>query len=154
MIIANINVQDLKPTVTVTVDNESIVFGTFPAQPTLKAGLVFDFDNEDVVIADGAVCDLNVPFDCTLESVQMTAPKESGDATVALYYATYNDYPTFTSLDGGDNPSFSSSRKYKDTDLTGWTTTVSEGTIIRAQISGVVDITKIALTLNVRKLID
>lgn len=151
---AAINVVEVKQSVAVFVDNESISFGVIPPQPNLQAGIVIGFDNGLTPIGEGAVCDITIPFTCIITSVDLIAPNQAGDCSVDLAITSFADYPSgFTSIVDATPPVLSNSQKYQDTDLTGWTTGLSKGQRLRATVTGVVDLTKISLTLSATKIV-
>lgn len=149
---AVINIQEVRQSISVFVDDQGVIFGVIPPQPELPAGIVFSFDNGALPLANGSPCDIVLPFDVVIDGVDLIAPLESGDIVVDLLITDFATFPGgFVSIVNTTPPTLSESQKYEDTELAGWTTNFVKQQILRASISGVVDITKISLTLSVTK---
>lgn len=95
---------------------------------------------------------VRVPYAATIDSVFLLADV-SGSAVVDIQKDTYTNYPP-TSADGicaSAKPTLSSSQKYSDSTLTGWTTSVAVGDILRVYLESAATISSIAVTINLRR---
>ncbi len=100
------------------------------------------FGGAGTVIAAGGFMEYRVPFDCTIkEATAIVSP--SGSITIDVYVCSYSNYdggsshPVSGDKITGSNPiAVSSSTKYSDTSLSGWTTTLNKGDIVRFIVTG------------------
>jgi len=103
-------------------------------------------------ITTGVKADIEVPFNCTI--LQATAlADQTGSIQVDIWKDTYANFPP-TDADSitGSNPiSISSSNKSQDSTLSGWTTTISAGDILRFNVDSCSTITRCTISLKVRK---
>ena len=103
-------------------------------------------------IATGVACELEVPWAYVLEGWALYAPATGSLALDVLASASYTDYPgDLESLVGaGVSPSLSSARKNRSEDLTGWTTALPRGSILRVTVVSASGVSAATLTLLVR----
>lgn len=80
-------------------------------------------------------------FDGTSGSIVLDIQKAQGGAS-----------PSFGSIVASAPPTISSSRYGADTTLTGWTTEIARGDVLRFHVSSVSSIKRILLTLRIRRL--
>ena len=71
------------------------------------------------------------------------------DLRIAGSYATF---PTMTSICGSAKPTLSSAQKATSTTLTGWTTALPRGAVLRPVLESASAVTRLSLTLYVRAL--
>ncbi len=109
-------------------------------------------DGGDSAITTGVKADVEVPFNCTI--LQATAlADQTGSIQVDIWKDTYANFPP-TDADSitGSNPiSISSSNKSQDSTLSGWTTTINAGDILRFNVDSCSTITRCTISLKVRK---
>jgi len=109
-------------------------------------------DGGGSAITTGVKADVEVPFNCTI--LQATAlADQTGSIQVDIWKDTYANFPP-TDADSitGSNPiTISSSNKSQDSTLSGWTTTISAGDILRFNIDSCSTITRCTISLKVRK---
>lgn len=76
---------------------------------------------------------------------------DTGDLQVDIWKADYASFPPTVgdSITGSDTPTISGSDKGESTALTGWTTLVENGDVLRFNIDSVSGITKATLTLTI-----
>ena len=106
-----------------------------------------------VIVADayGWVAWLTFPlriFSVTLQNVRA----QSGSATLDIQTCTPGTSPVWTSICAAAIPAISSSDYYHDDALTGWTTTLSRGTGLRAVLSGPLVFTQLSVALGAKRL--
>jgi len=109
-------------------------------------------DNSGTAIQTGIIGDLEVPFDCTITGVKMLAD-QTGSIVVDIWKDTYANYPPTDadSITASAPPTISSGTKATDTTLTGWTTAISAGDILRFNVDSVADVTRLSLSLSVKR---
>lgn len=105
-------------------------------------------------LSTGIAGDIEIPFACTITGVTLLAD-QSGSIVIDLWKDTYANFPPTDadSITASAVPTISSATKSTDTTLTGWTTSVSAGDIIRVNIDSVTTITRITLSLKVKRFI-
>lgn len=105
-------------------------------------------------LSTGIAGDIEIPFACTITGVTLLAD-QSGSIVIDLWKDTYANFPPTDAdtITASATPTISSATKSTDTTLTGWTTSVSAGDIIRVNIDSVTSITRITLSLKVKRFI-
>jgi len=129
------------------------VFITVPADKVQSVDRIgITIDGGGGVITTGVKGDLSVPFDCTINSVELLAD-QSGSITIDIWKDTYGNYPPTDadSITASAIPTISSAIKSQDGTLTGWTTAVSAGDILSFNVDSCTTITRCTLTLKVTK---
>lgn len=119
------------------------------------AAIGFTIDGNGNVITTGITgAGLRVPFGCTINSVTLLADV-SGSIKIDILKGTYSGYVfTSGSICASALPTISSATKYEDTTLTGWTTSISAGDVLRFSVDASVtpvSITNLAIILKVTK---
>ena len=109
-------------------------------------------DGGGSAITTGVKADIEVPFNCTI--LQATAlADQTGSIQVDIWKDTYANFPPddADSITGTSPVSISSSNKSQDSTLSGWTTTISAGDILRFNVDSCSTITRCTISLKVRK---
>ena len=91
-----------------------------------------------------------VPYNCTITGWELVSGNGvSGSVVLDLWKDTYPNYePTDgDSITGSALPTLTASNKAQSTTLTGWTTTLSEGDYIGANVDSRTTVTSVVLTL-------
>lgn len=109
------------------------------------------FDGLGSELVPGIWGDVPVHFDGIILRWRLIA-LELGDLQVDIWKTDYTDFPgsVADTITGSDVPSLSSSQKDESTALTGWTTNVNAGDVLRFNIDSVSAITKATLTLTLQ----
>lgn len=109
-------------------------------------------DGGGSAITTGIKLDLEVAYSCTINEVRMLAD-QSGSIVVDIWKQTYASFPPLDaqSITASAVPTISTATKSEDTSLTGWTTSLSAGDILRFNVDSVTDITRLTLILEVTK---
>ena len=117
-----------------------------------KATIGCTIDGGGAVITTGIKGDVVVPFKCTITGVTMLAD-QSGSAVVDIWKDTYANYPATDadSITASAPPTISAAVKSQDTTLTGWTTTLNEGDVLRFNVDSCSTIQRINLVLSVTR---
>jgi hypothetical protein len=118
----------------------------------MASAIQFVFDGASSALTSGMTVDIYCPFAFTITSAVLLAD-QSGSCSVDVRKDIYANYPPT----GGDSivasapPTLSSSTHSKDATLTGWTTSVSADDTLQAYLSSSSTITRLTLTLYIRK---
>jgi hypothetical protein len=121
-------------------------------QDVALASLTFIIDGGGSAITTGIKGDLEIPFACTIEAVTLLAD-QSGSIVVDIWKDTYANFPPTVAdtITASAKPTLSSANKSQNTTLTGWTTTVNAGDIIRFNVDSATTVQRVTLSLKVRK---
>jgi hypothetical protein len=147
----------LKPGSNLTADR-TLTLTTGDADATLDvanirtASITFIIDDGGSVIATGIKGDLEIPFGCTIQAVTLLAD-QTGSIVIDIWKDTYAAYPPTVadSITASAKPTLSSAAKSQDSTLTGWTTSISAGQILRFNVSSASALTRVTLSLKVLK---
>lgn len=118
--------------------------------PTIKRALTFVFDGGGSVITTGQKGVVRIPCNGTITKwtmVSSDASITSGSITVDLWYDSYANYPPTNadSIVASSKPAISSAIKNEDSTLSGWTTSLTEGGFMIAEIESVISFTHVTL---------
>lgn len=116
------------------------------------SAIQYIFDGGGVVITTGIQGDIEVPFNCTITKAILLAD-QTGSIVVDIWKDTYANYPATIAdtIVAAAKPTISSAIKSSDGTLTGWTTTLTKGDILRLNVDSVTSIQKCTLILEVSK---
>lgn len=120
------------------------------------------FAFEDAAAVPASVCvifdtpevddeiDIVVPFDCTITGVTLLAD-QSGSIVVDVWKDTYANFPPTDadSITSATPPTLSAAASSVDTTLSGWTTALTEGDVLRFHVDSVSAVTRVTLSLSV-----
>lgn len=119
----------------------------------LTTDLVYFLDGGGSVIATGAAKGaLPVDFNCTILEAVLLAD-QTGSLVVDIWKDSYANYPPTIAdtIVASAPPTISSATKSKDTTLTGWTTAVTAGDILKFNVNSCSTITWAVVKLKVVK---
>ena len=125
---------------------------SLPATPQL-ATLTFVIDGGGAAIATGIKGDLEIPFACTINQVTLLAD-QSGSIVVDIWKDTYANFPPTDadSITASAPPTISSATKSQDATLTGWTTSIAAGDVLRFNVDSATAIQRCTVSLKVTKI--
>lgn len=105
-------------------------------------------------ITTGIKGDLTVPFACTITGVTLLGDT-SGSIVIDLWKDVYNQFPPTDadSITASAPPTITSTTKSTDTTLTGWTTSVTAGDIIRFNVDSVTSFTRVTIAIKAKRFI-
>ena len=106
--------------------------------------IAFIVDGGGAVLNTGVAGELYIPWAMTINQVVLLAD-QTGSVVVDIYKAAYASYPPSSSICASAKPTISSTNKYSDATLTGWTTTISAGDTLRFNIDSVTTITRVEI---------
>jgi len=117
-----------------------------------SATLTYVFDGSGAAIPTGISGDLEVPFDCQIIGwTMLETTATSGSMVVDVWKDSYANFPPTVAdtITASDKPTISSSTKGQGTALTGWTTRLSKGDIVRFNADSVTSCKRVTLSLLV-----
>lgn len=108
-------------------------------------------DNGGSVLATGVYADIECPFDGTITSWTLLAD-QTGSLVIDLWLDDYASFPPTVAdtITASAKPTLSSASKNTDSTLSGWTTTFTEGDVLRVNVDSVATITRATLSLRVQ----
>jgi hypothetical protein len=109
-------------------------------------------DGGGSAISTGIKGDVIVDFAATIVSATLLAD-QSGSIVIDLWKDTYANYaPTDAdSITSSAPPTLSSAIKSQDTALTGWTTSIAAGDVLRFNVDSATTVTRVTLALKLRR---
>lgn len=109
----------------------------------------FIIDGGGSTITTGVKGDLEIPFACTITAARMLAD-QSGSIVIDIWKDTYANYPPTVAdtITASAKPTISTATKSEDSTLTGWTTSVSAGNILRFNVDSVTTIQRVTVSLT------
>jgi len=118
----------------------------------LTQTLTFVIDGGGSAITTGIKGDIEVPFDCTINQVTLLAD-QSGSIVVDIWKDTYANYPPTgaDTITASAKPTISATTKSQDATLTGWTTSITAGDILRFNVDSAATVTRVTISLRVTK---
>jgi hypothetical protein len=107
-------------------------------------------DGGGSAITIGIKGDLEIPFACTIQRVTMLAD-QTGSIVVDVWKDTYSNYPPVDadSITASAPPTISAGTKSQNSTLTGWTTAVTSGDILRFNVDSCTAITRVCISMQV-----
>lgn len=110
----------------------------------------FVIDGGGSAITTGVKGDIEVPFACTIQQVTMLAD-QSTTTTVDIWKDTYANFPPTDadSITAAAVPGTSAALKDQDATLTGWTTSISAGDILRFNVDANDNAERVTVSLEV-----
>ena len=112
----------------------------------------FIIDGGGSAITTGVKGDLIVDFACTIQSVTMLAD-QSGSIVVDIWKDNYASFPPVDgdSITSSAVPTITTATKSQDSTLTGWTTSIAAGDILRYNVDSITSIQRLTITLKVKR---
>lgn len=121
------------------------------------AAITCVIDGGGSAITTGVKVDIVVPYACTINNAT-TLVDQSGSIVIDIFKCTYAQFDAgATHPVSGDKitasapPTVSSATKAQDTTLTGWTTSISAGDVLRFNVNSITTVTRATLVLKVTK---
>jgi hypothetical protein len=117
-----------------------------------EVSITFIIDGGGSAITTGIKGDLEIPFACTIKRVTMLAD-QSGSIVVDIWKDSYANFPPTDadSITASAPSTISSATKSQDSTLTGWTTSIAAGDILRFNVDSCTSIERCTLALKVTK---
>lgn len=116
------------------------------------ATLTFVMNGGGAVLTTGVKGDLEVPFACTIVAVTALAD-QAGSAVVDVWKDTYANFPPVDadSITASAPVTLSAAAKSRNVTLTGWTTAIAAGDVLRFNVDSAATITKLTISIKVVK---
>lgn len=113
----------------------------------VPAALNLVFDGDGSALVTGMTGDVVVPFNCTITDYTIIAD-QAGDIAFDLMASSFASAPPTTSIVASAPPALSNAAKVRDTSLTGWSTDLAAGDILRATITSASTVQRATLSLT------
>jgi hypothetical protein len=122
------------------------------AAAAATTALVLIIDGGTSPIAPGIKGDITVPFGCTITEVELFAD-QVGSIVVDIWKDTYANFPPIAgdSITASAKPTLVSASKYQDDTLTGWTTSITAGDILRFNVNSASTVQRVTVALKTLK---
>lgn len=116
------------------------------------SSIVFVIDGGGSTITTGIKGDFRVPVNCTINRVTAMAD-QTGSIVVDVWKDTYANFPPVDadSITASAPVTISSNNKSEDSTLTGWSTSLSAGDILRFNVDSVTSIQRLTIELRVTR---
>ncbi|MBA7530409.1 hypothetical protein ES705_22616 [subsurface metagenome] len=121
--------------------------------PPAYAAIEFVIDGSGAPITLGQKGHLEVPFGCEIVQVTILADQD-GAIKIDIWGDLYANFPpdNADTICGGNEPEIAATgQKYQDATLAGWTTALALGSILAFNVDSCATITRVTLSLIVRK---
>lgn len=130
----------------ITVNADDIAMTTNQRTRTITAIL----NGAGAALTAGVKGDLEIPFACTIDRVTLLAD-QSGSIVVDIWKDTYANYPPTVAdtITAAAKPTITTAVKSQDATLTGWTTAIAAGDILRFNVDSATSIQRVAVSLRV-----
>ena len=117
-----------------------------------QGAIAFIIDGGGSAITTGEKGHLEIPFACEIQQVTLLAD-QSGSIVIDIWKDTYANFPptAVDSICADAKPTISAAQKSQDSTLTGWTKIINPGDILAFNVDSAATITKVTLTLKVKK---
>ena len=104
------------------------------------------------VITTGIKGDIYIPYDCTIDSCTLISDS-AGSIVIDIWKDTYDNFPPtdINTIVSTATPTLDYDDKSQDFTLTGWTTTITSGDILRYNVDSATTVTRCSLILGVTK---
>jgi hypothetical protein len=116
------------------------------------SALTFVIDGGGSAITTGVKGDIEVPFACTITAARLFAD-QTGSIVVDIWKDTYANFPPVVgdSITASAKPTLSSAIKAQNTTLTGWTTSIAAGDVLRFNVDSITTCTRVTVSLSVTR---
>jgi hypothetical protein len=120
--------------------------------PFADSVIYYVIDGGGAAIATGVKGDIPIPFACVIEEWTLLAD-QSGSAVVDIWKSSYSGAPPVIGdvITASAKPTLSSAVKAQSSTLTGWTTAVAAGDVLRFNVNSAATVQRLTLALRVRK---
>jgi len=149
-IVAQINGKKGIASELATLDSNSQLTSSQVPTAVKTRTIEFIIDGAGSAIATGIKGDIEVPFAGTITAARLFAD-QSGSIVVNIWKDTYANFPPTVGdkITASAPPTISTATKSQDTTLTGWTTSITAGDILRFNVDSATTITRVTLSLTV-----
>lgn len=130
----------------------SVYNGSSWSTGTIDQTVNFIINGGGAEIADGVAGDLQVDYAATILSWTLLAD-QSGSIVVDVWKTTYASAPptVANTITGSDKPTITTATKATSSALTGWTTSIASGNVLRFNVDSCNTIQRCTVALKVRR---
>lgn len=98
--------------------------------------------------------DVYIPEACEIRQAVILTEGGPGSCVIDIWKDSYSNFPPVDadSITGGNEPEISGGDKYSDPTLSGWTTTIAAGDVLRFNLDSSNTFTRVSIYLVLRKL--
>lgn len=109
----------------------------------------FVIDGGGAAITTGIKGDLEIPFACTLTQNTLLAD-QSGSIVIDIWVDSYANFPPTVAdtITASAKPTLSTATKSQDATLTGWTTSIAAGSILRFNVDSASTVQRVTLSIT------
>jgi hypothetical protein len=127
---------------------------TIPASSGLVSTIGVVIDGGGSAITAGIKGDVRVDFNCTINGWTLLAD-QSGNIVIDIWKDTLANFPPTVAdtITASAKPTLSGAEQSEDTTLTGWTTAVAAGDILRVKVDSASTLTRVTLALTIERTI-
>lgn len=120
--------------------------------PGAVLSITFLIDGGGAAIATGVKGDLEIPFGCTINAATLLGD-QIGSIVLDIWKDTYANFPPTVAdtITASAKPTLASSQKSQDTTLTGWTTAIGAGDVLRFNVDSATTVQRVTLSLKVTR---
>ena len=110
----------------------------------------FMIDGGGDAITTGIKGDIEVPLGLTITQVTVVAD-QTGSIVIDIWKDTYANFPPTVAdtITASAKPTLASAAKAQDNTLTGWTTSIEAGSILRFNVDSASTVTRVTISLKV-----
>lgn len=113
--------------------------------------ITFVFSGAGSPILPGYAGDLQIPFAGTITEATLVAD-QTGSTVIAISKSSYAGFPgSLASIVASAPPTLTAAQKSVNSTLTGWTTSIAAGDILRFSVTSASSVTSVTLTLKIRR---
>ncbi len=107
------------------------------------------FDGHNAVIVAGSECSIVVDKGFTLTNWYLISD-QTGDIQIDVYVDDFASFPPTVAdtITGGNEPSLTAANSRTDSTLTGWSTNIADGDVIKFHVDSATSIVRATLILN------
>ncbi len=106
-------------------------------------------DSGSIAMLPGNKGSVTLDVSGIIESVTVLSDQQ-GNIVMDIQKSNYNNFPTFSSILGGNQIQLINQRKYKDDQLNGWTTSLLAGDILTFDVISVSNINRFLISLKLK----
>lgn len=126
--------------------------GAIGTLASLTIAIPFVVDGGGSAITTGVKGDIEIPFAATITAVRLFAD-QAGDIVLDLWLDSYANFPPTVAdtITASAKPTLSAAAKSEDATLTGWTTSVTAGDVLRVNVDSAATVTRVTLSLTLTR---
>lgn len=127
--------------------NDGSIGATGPGTSTKVFGITLDGAGSD--ITTGVKADVSLPYNMTIDSWTLIS-SQTGSIVIDLWKDTFVNFPPTIddSITGTEKPTLSSQIINQDLSLSTWTTSISDGDIVRFYVESCIGVQKVTLQVK------